>query len=77
MTTERNGIVARPPIGTYYEFTSAEAARAFRYVHGTGGWIFEPDNGAACILFPPWMPPSMIFNHPLTKGRSGNLIGHG
>ena len=56
-------------------FPSAQAARDFRHAHGTGGWIFSPDDGGEAILFPPHMPPVAIFRHPMTKGKSGALIG--
>lgn len=56
-------------------FDTAKAAREYRREHGTGGWIFEPDNGGACILFPPHIPPFGIFNHGATRGQSGRLIG--
>ena len=69
---------------TFRTFGSADEARAYRHENGTGGWIFDPDPGvslsawsAEAILFPPEMTPSSIFRHPLTQGRSGNLIGHG
>jgi hypothetical protein len=58
-------------------FTSAKEAREYRHEHGTGGWIFDDDNGSGAILFPPSMPPSHIFHHPITRGRSGQLIGAG
>lgn len=67
-------------------FRSADDARAYRRDKGTGGWIFEPTDGipsivgnndaGAVILFPPSIMPGDIFTHPLTRGRSGRLIGH-
>lgn len=54
-------------------FPDAERAREHRKDHGTGGWIF--DGEGLVILFPPDITPSGIFNHPVTKGRSGRLIG--
>jgi hypothetical protein len=64
---------------TFRTFTSLQAARDYRYTHGTGGWIFapepNPDEYMQCILFPPEMTASDVFNHSLTKGRDGLLIG--
>lgn len=60
---------------TFRTFPTAQAARDYRYEHGTGGWIFEPDDGADVILFPPEVYPRAILNHPFTRGRSGRLIG--
>ena len=56
-------------------FNTAQDARDYRYENGTGGWIFAPDNGAPSILFPPEVTPTAIFNHPLTKGQTGRLLG--
>jgi hypothetical protein len=63
------------PISTIHEFRTSQDARDYRYDNGTGGWIFADDAGAPVYLFPPHMPPSAIFVHPLTRGRSGKLIG--
>lgn len=60
---------------TYREFDTIEEARTYRHEHGTGGWIFEPENGGPVILFPPHMSPAEIFYHPITGGQAGNLIG--
>jgi hypothetical protein len=57
------------------EFDSAQAARTYRHEHGTGGWIFRPENGGMTVLFPPDMAPTAIMTHPITKGRSGKLMG--
>ena len=57
-------------------FNTLQGARDYRYEHGTGGWIFESDDDLTAILFPPDVYPTSIFNHPITKGRSGNLIGN-
>lgn len=65
------------PTGTFYTFKTAQDARDYRHQHGTGGWIFAPDNGGPVVLFPPHMPPIEIFHHPMARGQSGNLIGHG
>ncbi len=63
---------------TYREFSTEQEARDFRAgPNGTGGWIFVPDDKSRAIIFPPDMSPSAIFYHPLVKGLSGNLIGHG
>ena len=56
-------------------FTTSQDARTYRHHHGTGGWIFEPDNGGKSVLFPPYITPIGIFNHQITKGVSGRLIG--
>lgn len=65
------------------EFSSAEAAKAYRRETGCGGWIFGEDEerplmidgrGAApAVLFPPEMTPTQVFGHPITRGRSGTL----
>ena len=60
---------------TILEFPSASAARAYRHENGTGGWIFWDDATGAAILFPPDMTPSAICNHPMTRGKTGRLIG--
>lgn len=60
---------------TYIEFDTPQDAKDYRYVNGSGGWIFAPDDGGKSVLFPPDMPPIAIFNHPYTTGRSGELIG--
>lgn len=56
-------------------FATVQQARDYRHEHGTGGWIFAPENGPA-ILFPPEIPPSQIFNHPFTRGQSGRLLAN-
>ena len=64
-------------------FPTLDDAMEYRYTNGTGGWIFAPEDApvsnhyvdvANVILFSPDFTPSMIFNHPATKGRSGKLI---
>lgn len=67
---------------TIIMFDTEQQARDYRYRNGTGGWIFKPENEGLChyhhtqsILFPPSYTPSMIFNHPIAKGRIGLLIG--
>ncbi len=60
---------------TYREFTTSDEARAYRHQHGTGGWIFVADDASGAVLFPPHMPPISIFHHPMTRGKSGALIG--
>jgi hypothetical protein len=62
---------------TYRTFTSVQEARDYRHEHGTGGWIFVPEDGGEVVIFPPCMPPAHIFNHPFAKGRTGALIGCG
>ena len=65
-------------------FPTRQEARDYRHEHGTGGWIFSPDipddntnlYSSESILFPPNMAPIDIFNHPITRGRSGDLIGN-
>lgn len=66
---------------TYLTFPNTQSARNYRYEHGTGGWIFAPDEPEVTyadqvILFPPEYTPNMIFNHPFTRGKSGKLIGN-
>ena len=60
---------------TLQAFPTSLQARAFRARCGSGGWIFEPQEPGESILFPPDMTPFAIFNHPITKGRTGRLIG--
>jgi len=60
---------------TFRTFTSKQGAIDYRHENGTGGWIFVPDDGSEPILFPPDMTPTAIFNHALTKGKSGDLLG--
>jgi len=66
----------------YFTFPNEQTAREYRHEHGTGGWIFVPENDKPAfypyhdvILFPSEFSPSAIFNHPFTKGRTGKLIG--
>lgn len=66
----------------YLTFTNEQTARDYRHDHGTGGWIFVPENDKPMfhpfhdvILFPPEFTPSAILKHPFTKGRNGKLIG--
>lgn len=54
-------------------FQNSDVARAYRKENGTGGWIFS--NPTMTVLFPPEFTPSAIFNHPVTKGHEGKLIG--
>jgi len=61
---------------TYREFATAQDARSYRHEHGTGGWIFVSDATGRAIIFPPCMPPSAIFLHPMTNGQNGSLIGN-
>jgi hypothetical protein len=56
-------------------FDALEEAREWRCKRGVGGWIFVFENEGLAVLFPPHMPPTAIFLHPLTKGHSGRLIG--
>lgn len=64
-------------------FRDAAEARTYRYEAGCGGWIFAPDDDGktgtvswkGAVIFPPHLTPSDIFNHPMTRGRSGSLIG--
>ena len=62
---------------TFRQFATRQEARDYRHEHGTGGWIFAAEHDAVVILFPPDMTPSDIFYHPLAKGMTGDLIGHG
>ena len=60
---------------TIHTFPCAQDARDFRYQSGRGGWIFVDDADGRAILFPPHLYPAAIFHHPMTRGRSGALIG--
>jgi hypothetical protein len=62
---------------TFLTFDTGADARTWRHTHGTGGWIFVDEADGRATLFPPDMTPTAIFRHPLTRGRSGDLIGHG
>lgn len=62
------------PLEVFRTFRTSDEARQYRATHGAGGWIFEPDDGGTCTLFPPSMPPASIFHHPLTAGQSGRLL---
>jgi hypothetical protein len=62
--------------GVFRTFKSAQEARDYRHNHGTGGWIFVPDDGAEASLFPPHMSPTAIIHHDLTTGRSGPLLAN-
>lgn len=62
---------------TFRTFDTAQDARTYRHEHGTGGWIFAPDGHGPAVLFPPEMTPTAIMLHPLIRGLSGALIGHG
>jgi hypothetical protein len=69
-------------MSTILTFPTAQAARDYRYLNGTGGWIFAPEccEGrfypyTESVLFPPEFTPSQIFKHPMTVGRNGHLIG--
>ena len=57
-------------------FRSLQAAREYRHEQGTGGWIFVSDATGYATIFPPEFPPAAIFNHPMTRGQSGQLIGN-
>lgn len=61
---------------TFRLFNNLQLARNFRHENGTGGYIFMPDNNENCILFPPEYPPSAIFHHEFTRGKSGKLISN-
>jgi hypothetical protein len=59
----------------FYTFPNLQDARDYRHINGTGGYIFEPENNNdPVILFPPDYPPSKIFYHHFTRGKSGRLI---
>lgn len=68
---------AKEPTQILRLFNSGEDARTYRHVHGTGGWIFVPENeqGGMAVLFPPDVSPTGAMTHPITRGRSGTLIG--
>jgi len=65
------------PVDTFLTFYSEQDARTYRHEHGTGGWIFVPEDPGPIVLYPPNYSPSMIFHHPMVRGLTGNLIGHG
>lgn len=62
---------------TFREFDNAQTARNYRHEHGCGGWILVCDKTDRAIIFPPCMAPTAILNHPMARGISGRLIGHG
>ena len=59
------------------EFSYAYEAKAYRYTHNTGGWIFAPAHGDffPAILFPADMSPADIKRHALVANREGELLG--
>ena len=64
------------------EFDTLQSARDYRHANGTGGWIFEVSDDPSgkylhgtSWLFEPHVTPFAIFNHKLTRGISGRLIG--
>ena len=63
---------------TYRTFPTWQAACEYRTLNGTGGFVFVPVTdkalGDEAILFPVGMTASQIFNHPLTRGLSGELV---
>jgi hypothetical protein len=64
-------------VQTFHTFHNATAARDYRRANGTGGWILENEVTGSATLFPLCMTPSAIFRHPMARGVSGHLIGHG
>ena len=62
---------------SYHEFLTLQAARDHRHATGCGGWIFEDEATGQATIFPAAMTPISIMRHPLTLGKTGNLIGHG
>ena len=62
---------------TFRTFESAQAARDYRHEHGTGGWILVCEKTGNATLFPSCMSPTGILRHPLARGVTGELIGHG
>jgi hypothetical protein len=78
-----HALLGAKTMSTFHTFPTSDAARAYRHDHGTGGWIFSPNMPEPdfyplheSILFPPEFTPSMIFRHPFTRGRDGQLIGN-
>lgn len=70
------GLLSRQePMQTFRVFATLQEARDYRHQHGTGGWIFECEATREATIFPPEMPPTAILHHPLTRGKTGNLIG--
>ena len=72
-----NATTKEKTMTTLREFGTAKEAREYRHEHGTGGWIFAPDGGGRAVLFPPDMSPSDIMGHPMTRNRTGEIIGQG
>jgi hypothetical protein len=60
---------------TFHTFPTLQEARDYRHANGLGGWIFADDATGESILFPANLYPAAIFHHPMTRGRSGALIG--
>lgn len=58
-------------------FETSNAARQYRRETGCGGWILVDSATGQATIFPPEMPPSAIFRHPIARGVTGELIGHG
>ena len=57
---------------TFLTFATAQDARTYRYEHGTGGWIFAPqDASKPVVLFPPDMCPTAIFHHAFRSRVNG------
>lgn len=65
------------PVDMFLTFYSEQDARTYRHEKGAGGWIFVPEDPGPIVLYPPNYSPSMIFRHPMVRGLTGNLIGHG
>ena len=63
-------------VSIFRTFKTKQDARDYRYNNSTGGWIFVPEDGTECILFPPEMAPIDIFHHWITKGKVGDLLGN-
>jgi hypothetical protein len=61
---------------TFLQFETAQAARDYRHINGTGGWILVCEKTGQATIFPPCMSPTAILNHPMARGITGNLIGH-
>jgi hypothetical protein len=73
--TADGGAIQESAPQTLRTFATAQDARAYRCENGAGGWIFENDADGSAILFPPATPPIAIFRHPMTRSKSGRLIG--
>ena len=70
-----NDDARQAPLYSLAFFPNEIEARAYRHKHGSGGWIFVPENREdESILFPPHFTPMQIMLHPVTRGRNGAIL---